>query len=148
MVEIGKLIEDAIRREAEARAFYLAMKEKTRDPAARKLLGELAEEEARHAELLRGKEVDAFLKSPPPPIRELRIAEFLAPKKVSPDASFQDVLIHAMKREDAAFWAYQALAESAVEETPRRLFRRLAEEERGHRNRLEKLYDDVIFAED
>ena len=147
-VSVKELIEDAVRKEDEARAFYLGLKETARDPAARRLLSDLAAQEARHAEILRGGDVSAFVKSKPPAIQDLRITEFLAPKKLTPDASFQEVLIHAMKREDASFWAYQALAESAREEAVRRLFRRLAEEERGHRNKLEKLYDDVIFAED
>jgi rubrerythrin len=147
-VGIRELIEDAARKEDEARAFYLKLKEAAHDPSARKLLSDLAAEEAHHAEVLRGGDVNAFLETRPPAIQDLRITEFLAPKRLTPDASFQDVLIHAMKREDASFWAYQALAESAKDDTTRRLFRRLAEEERGHRNKLEKLYDDVIFTED
>lgn len=147
-VKIRDLIQDAIRQEEEARSFYLRLKESAQDPGGRKLLGELAEEEARHAAILGGGDVNAFLDSAPPTIQDLRITEFLAPRKLTPSASFQDVLIHAMKREDASFWAYQALAESAEDATVRRLFRRLAEEKRSHRNRLEQLYDDIILAED
>jgi len=53
-----------------------------------------------------------------------------------------------MKREAASFESYRALAEATENRQTRRLFRRLAQEERLHRNRLERVYDDVIFAED
>lgn len=147
-VDIRALIEDAASKEDEAQHFYLNLMETARDPSARKLLSELAADEKQHAKILRGGDVEAFLKTQPPAIQDLRITEFLAPKKLTPNGSFQDVLIHAMKREDASFWAYRALSESTDDNTAQRLFRRLADEERAHRNKLEKLYDDVIFAED
>ena len=147
-VSIRRIVSNAIRKEEAAEQFYTKARDKARGPAARKLLGNLAREETKHADLLRGKNVRAFLATDPPPIRDLRIADFLAPRRISPTSSFADILIHAIKREDASFWAYRALADSADDGQMRKLFLRLAEEERRHRNRLEKLYDDVIFRED
>ena len=147
-VTLKRVIAEAIKKEVEAQRFYGRWARDAQHPAAREMLGFLAKEEAGHEALLRGKGVERFLKSQPPKIQDLRIAEFLAPQKIAPAASFQQVLIHAMKREDAAFWAYQALAEAAQSGRARELFRRLAQEERVHRNRLEELYDDVIFVED
>ena len=146
-VTLQDIIANAVRKEQAARKFYLKAKRMTQDPIAKALLEGLAKEEARHASLLRGKDVEAFLGSKPPAIQDLRITEFLVPRRISPNASFQDVLIYAMKREDSSFWAYQALAEAAEDNKTRMIFRRLAGEERLHRNKLEKLYDDVIFRE-
>ena len=147
-VALARVIRDAIRKEHQARSLYLKARKLAQDPATRTLLDSLAGEEASHAALLRGKGLKEFLASKPPPIQDLRITEFLVPRKLSAQAMFQDVLIYAMKREAASFWAYQALAEAAEDGPARRLFRRLAQEERLHRNRLERVYDDVIFAED
>jgi rubrerythrin len=147
-VALARVIRNAIRREQQARNLYTRAHKLAQDPATRTLLDSLADEEASHAALLRGKGLKAFLASKPPPIQDLRITEFLVQRKLSAHATFQDVLIYAMKREDASCWAYQALAEAAEDGPTRRLFRRLAQEERLHRNRLERVYDDVIFAED
>ena len=147
-VTLARVVRNAIRKEQQARTLYIKARKLAQDPATRTLLDSLAGEEASHAALLRGKGLHAFLASKPAPIRDLRITEFLVPRKLSAHAAFQDVLIYAMKREAASFWAYQALAEATGDGPTRRLFRRLAQEERLHRNRLEQVYDDVIFAED
>ena len=146
-VPVKSILQTAIRKERSARAFYLKAARSTRDAASKKLLSDLADEEARHADILSGEGVKNFLASEPPAITDLRIEEFLTPKRVSPKASFQDVLIYAIKREAASYRAYQTLAEAAGDASTCRVFRRLANEERRHRNRLEKLYDDVIFRE-
>ncbi|MGO8705650.1 MAG: ferritin family protein [Candidatus Brocadiia bacterium] len=145
---LTRVVRNAIRKEQQARNLYLRARKLAQDPATRTLLDSLAGEEASHAALLRGEGLKAFLASQPPPIQDLRITEFLVPRKLSSQATFQDVLVYAMKREAASYWAYQALAETAEDGPARRLFRRLAQEERLHRNRLERVYDDVIFAED
>jgi len=147
-VALARVIRNAIRKEQQARDLYVRAHKLARDPATRTLLESLAGEEATHAAILRGKGLAAFLASKPPPVEDLRITEFLVPRKLSPQATFQDVLVCAMKREAASYGAYQALAEAAEDGPTRRLFRRLAQEERLHRNRLERVYDDVIFAED
>ena len=147
-VALTRVIRNAIRKEQQARNLYIRACKLAQDPATRTLLDSLAGEEASHAALLRGRGIKAFLVSKRPPIQDLRITEFLIPRKLSPQATFQDVLVYAMKREAASYWAYQALAEAAEDGPTRRLFRRLAQEERLHRNRLERVYDDVIFAED
>ena len=135
-------------RNDQARALYIKARKLAQDPVTKTLLDSLAGEEASHAALLSGKSLKTFLASKPPSIQDLRITEFLVPRKLSAQATFQDVLIYAMKREAASFWMYQALAEATEDGPARRLFRRLAQEERLHRNRLERVYDDVIFAED
>ena len=147
-VALTRVIRSAIRKEQQARNLYLKARKLAQDPASRTLLDSLAGEETSHVALLRGKGLKTFLASRPAPIQDLRITEFLVPRKLSAHATFQDVLIYAMKREAASLWAYQALAEAAEDGPTRRLFRRLAQEERLHRNRLERVYDDVIFAED
>jgi rubrerythrin len=147
-VALASVIRRAVRKEQQARDLYIRARKLAQDPATKTLLDSLAGEEASHAALLRGRALKTFLASRPPSVQDLRITEFLVPRKLSAQATFQDVLIYAMKREAASFWMYQALAEATEEGPTRRLFRRLAQEERSHRNRLERVYDDVIFAED
>lgn len=146
-VSIDRVVADAVRKEESAEKFYAKAAAEAEEPGARELLARLAREEARHAELLRGKGVQEFLASNPPATNDLRIAEFLEKRKVGTRASYQDVLIFAIKRENSSYRAYQALAEASSDEPVRKLFRRLAQEERTHRNKLEELYDDAIFVE-
>ncbi len=146
-VAISRVIADAVRKEKAAERFYADAAAKAAEPGAREFLLRLAREEARHAELLSGRGVADFLASEPPASQDLRIVEFLERRSIGPKASFQDVLIFAIKREHASFSAYQALAEAANDDPVRKLFRRLAQEERTHRNRLETLYDEVVFVE-
>jgi rubrerythrin len=147
-VTLARVIRNAVRKEQQARGLYLRARKLAQDPATKTLLDSLASEEASHAALLRGRALKKFLASRPPPVQDLRVTEFLVPRKLSARATFQDVLIYAMKREAGSFWTYQALAETTEDGQTRRLFRHLAQEERLHRNRLERVYDDVIFAED
>ncbi len=58
---------------------------------------------------------------------------------------YQDLLILAMKREDAAYALYNNLATQSSDESIVKLFQILAQEELKHKNRLEKEYDEVVL---
>jgi len=145
---VRDILAGAVRKEREAQRLYRSARRQARNPAARRLLDSLARQEARHAALLRGKQVERSLAPAPARIQDLRITEFLMATDLRPDSSLQEVPIYAMKREESSFWLYHALAERAADKRTRNLFRRLAEEERLHRNRLEKSYDDLTHQED
>ena len=65
----------------------------------------------------------------------------------SPDMSYADALVVAMKKEKAAFKLYADLAERTSDENLRKLFNNLALEESKHKLRFELEYDEVILKE-
>jgi rubrerythrin len=55
------------------------------------------------------------------------------------------VLIVAMHREKSSHEFYSTMAEIAEEEASRSLFGFLAQEELAHKNKVESLYDEVVY---
>jgi len=137
----------AIEKEKEAHELYAGVAERTKDPAVRTLLGELAAEEASHRATLTGLTPEAASAFKAPVGRDLNIAEYLEPKPLGPESGLQDALIHAMKREEEARAFYQAMAGAVSDHGLRSLLRELAAMENGHKARLEAFYEDVFLRE-
>jgi len=78
-------------------------------------------------------------------IEDLQISEYLVAEEPQGDLSYQDILIVAMKREEAAKKLYTELAERFKGTETEGVFTRLTEEETGHKLRFEKLYDEDIL---
>jgi len=147
-MEPSEVLSLAIRKEIEARELYANVAERTDNPAARTLLCELAKEEANHRRLLEGlspEHVAAF--KPPRAGQDLKIAEYLEATPLGPESSLQEVVTHAMKREEQARDFYQAMAAATENRQLRKLLERLATMETAHKVRLETFYDDVFLRE-
>ena len=147
MATIQEILADAIKSEQEAYAMYESAARQTGNALARSLLEALASDEREHERLLTGMSADEFIGQKVPDVTDLRITDTLNPIELSPNSSFQDILVFAAKEEDTAWKTYEALAQQAEDDETRQLFERLAEQEKGHKNRLEKLYDDVVYRE-
>jgi len=148
MSELDQILTEAIRGEREACALYTDLAGKARDAAAKALLEGLAADESRHERQLSALSADEMLDRKIPEIGDLRISDFLEEQKITPDSSFQQVLIFAAKKENSSWRTYRSLAGQAEDERTRQLFERLAAEEMGHKARLEQLYDELIYRED
>ena len=61
--------------------------------------------------------------------------------------TYQDIIILAMKKEEAAKKLYTDLAKQFSESESGKLFERLATEEAEHKLKFEKIYDDEILKE-
>ncbi len=147
--EIRNLLKNAARKEKEAQRLYARFAKQVDDPSAQALLLELSKEEAGHASLLT-KAAAGASRIPDTVsgiIVDLHIAEFLKMVKLNPKSSLQDVLIYALKRELQAAEAYSALARSSRSVKLRKLCQFLAREEKKHKVRLERLYDEIIYRE-
>ena len=147
MADVQQILAEAVRKEREACALYERVAAESQDAIARSLLESLAAEERRHETMLSEVSADALIARKIGNVEDLRITDFLEGQELTPQASFQEVLIYAAKREEEARKTYQALADQATDEALRRLFERLAVEEGGHKSRLERLYDDTVYRE-
>lgn len=140
-----KLISLAIEREDEAFAFYTEAAERAELASSGKLLKDLARQETVHKEklmkALKGGVCETF-GCTVQEMKKLDLSHYLLEIPLTPDATPQEVLIVAIKREDAAHSFYKSLSELTTEAPHRSVFETLAKEERFHKERLQKIYDD------
>ena len=147
---IEQILRKAIQFEETAFEFYTGAVDMVQQPHIKSVLKDLAGEEVKHKErlqhLLEGDVQAIVAVQKRDQIQDLKLAEYLVPQPLGPDASFQDVLIVAMHREKSSNEFYSTMA-SISEGDTRDLFEFLAQEELGHKNKVEKLYDEVVYQE-
>lgn len=146
---IEQILEQAIRFEEDAHNFYSGAKDLVERANIRAALEELATEEVKHKEklqaLLAGDTTRIIAVSKQEQIDDLKLAEYLVLRPLDPKASLQDVLIVAMHREKSSYEFYSTMAEIAEEASSKTLFGFLAQEELAHKNKVESLYDEVVY---
>jgi rubrerythrin len=146
---IEQTLRQAIQFEEDAYSFYLSAVDMAKLPHVKKTLKELADEEVKHKEklqgLLEGNAEVIIAVQKREQIQDLKLAEYLVAPTLDENASFQDVLIVAMKREKSSYEFYSTMAKIAVEESAQNLFDFLAQEELVHKNKVETLYDQVVY---
>ena len=139
------VIEFAIEREREAVQFYEDLQGKTKFSSQKEMLKELEMMERGHITVLTNILDKGVEKIEHKNIEDLQISEYLVAEEPQGDLSYQDILIVAMKREEAAKKLYTELAERFKGTETEGVFTRLTEEETGHKLRFEKLYDEDIL---
>ena len=144
---INDILDFAIASEQEAVEFYTALAEQAKNEEMRFVFKQFAEEEMSHkSRLIKVKEEGSFeVKNEK--IDDLQIADYLVDVEVTPDMSYQDALVVAMKKEKSAFKLYTNLAAKAPTEGIKQTFLSLAQEESKHKLRFEIEYDDYILRE-
>ncbi|MGD2055377.1 MAG: ferritin family protein [Gammaproteobacteria bacterium] len=147
MNTVDEILDYAIGQEEQAAAFYADLARRAEKAGMREILLDFSAEELRHKErLLRVKQGEWRL-TPQREILDLRISDYLVEVEATDDLSYQDALIIAMKREQAAFRLYSDMAESVREGELREVFSALAREEAGHKLFFESRYDEEVFSD-
>jgi rubrerythrin len=145
------IIRRAIRFEEDAYDFYTGTSEMVKLPHVKEMLNELAGEEVKHKEklegLLAGEPQQIIAAEQRRQIQDLKLAETLVAPPLDEDATIQDVLMIAMQREKNSHEFYSLMAGIAASESVKGMFQFLAQEELGHKNKIEVLYDDIIYRE-
>jgi len=148
--ELTELLEMAVYKEVAAEAFYSAGQNNTTDLGAKSLMKELAEEERRHAQILKDLKERDWEKGQwrREKIPNLMISEHLTGSDKLEGAGLQDTLVTAIKREQQAVEFYSRMMSALRDEEAKRLCQRLVHDELKHKYRLEVLYDDLFYQED
>jgi rubrerythrin len=145
------IIQRAIRFEENAYDFYTGASEMVKFPHVREMLNELAGEEVKHKEKLEGllaSDTEQIVAAKQRrQIQDLKLADYLVASPLDEGATIQDVLMIAMQREKNSHDFYNLMAGIAGSEAAKDLFQFLAQEELGHKNKVEVLYDDIIYRE-
>ena len=146
---IAQVLERAIRFEEQAYDFYMGALDMVKQPHIREVLSEMGDEEIKHKEklqaLLDGDTESLISAQQRDKVEDLRLADYLVAPPLGADATFQDVLLVAMKREKSSYEFYSAMATVAGDEQAKDLFEFLAREEQVHKNKIETLYDKVVY---
>jgi len=145
MNTVSQILDFAIEREQEAADFYADLAQRAEKGGMKSVLLGFAEEEQRHkAKLLAVKGGEGEL-TPHHEVIDLKIVDYLVDVEPGIDIGFQDALIHAMKREKAAFELYTAMAAKITDAALQEVFRGLAKEEAQHKLYFESEYDERVL---
>ncbi len=148
---VERIIQRAIQVEEDAYNFYTGASGMVKLPHVQDMLNELAGEEIKHKErleeLLEGDIEKIVAAGQGHKIEDLKLADYLVVSPLDEDATLQEVLIVAMQREKNAYDFYSLMSGMAASEAVRETFEFLAQEELGHKNKVEVLYDDIVYQE-
>lgn len=78
-------------------------------------------------------------------VEDLKLTDYLKEESLAPDTDLQGVLIVAGKREKASHDLYAGLAQVTDDPEVNELFRFLANEELGHKHRIETMYEELFL---
>ena len=146
---LEKALDVAINMEEKSIQLYTSAQDKILNPSSKQFLKALVEEEQKHRSKLlevkiSPKKIEEF-GSLDTRIENLKIVDWLEDVSLSPEASYQQILIYAGKREKTSHDFYIWLAQQYQNKDIGKVFARLAQEELKHKYLLEKEYDDIIL---
>jgi rubrerythrin len=145
---LKEVIHFAIGQEEAAYNLYRQAADQSVNISARKMFLDMAEEEAAHKRMLEGFTRQRLEQYPFRPVQDLKIGDYLVDVPCTPDMTYQQVLIFAMKAEERAARLYTEAASQVGDPETRKLLLIMANEEKKHKFHLEALYDDKVLTED
>ena len=145
----NEIIAFAIDKEQEAVEMYSDLADRAQSPSGKMLFKELTDMERGHKTRLEKLDMVYFSSQDLKPPEDLKIADDLVDVELTPDATYQDIVLFAAKREKAAFDLYTDLARIYTTiPVIKKIFDVLAQEEAYHKLKLEREYDEVVYKED
>jgi len=142
--ELLEVIKYAIEQELGAAAFYRDLQGKVKVQASKEMLMTFEKMELGHADILKNLDLNKLELYKPEKVANLKLSDYMVEPTTHGEMTFQDILIIAMKREEAANKMYLDLANNSSDDNIRNLFLKLATEEAKHKLQLETMYDEEI----
>ncbi len=143
---LDEILRFAIRKEADACLFYRILMERS-DQGMKKAFQELAEMEEEHRRKLEGLDLGNMEEAKLEETKGLGMAEMMEDIPMSSDMSYADLIRVAMKQEERSERLYLSLEKVVKDPELKKLLLFLAQEESGHKKRLERIYDEEILKE-
>lgn len=144
---IDDILDFAMEEEQKAVDFYTDLASRATSDEMKSVFETFAKEEITHKQRLMKVKEEGLYDAPTEHVSDLKIADYLVNVKPSPSMTYQDALVVAMNKEKAAFKLYMALSERAPNDSMRKLFLSLAQEESKHKLRFELEYDEYVYRE-
>ncbi|MCK5132110.1 MAG: ferritin family protein [Candidatus Sabulitectum sp.] len=143
-MSFDEILDFAIDEEEDAVKFYAELAEKAVHSSMRKVFLLFANEEEGHKlELIAVKEGKKF-QPDNKEILDLKISDYTVDVNIDHVESYEDALVVAMKKEEAACKLYLKLSEIVDSEDAKSIFKALAHEEAKHKLHFEIAYDDML----
>lgn len=145
---LESVITFAIEKEKEAADFYEENSETEMMAGKRQMLKEFAAEERKHQKILENYRDTGVAENLGDYqfkwIADIKRSDYVEPMQYKPGMAYNELLMLAMKREEAALKLYNTLLEKADGDAAKKLFKMLCQEEAKHKLALETLYDDYM----
>jgi len=143
------VLERAIKNEQDAFRFYMNLYNTVEDRMAKNTLVFLADEERKHREYLIKYRDGAYPENPVSVTEEgmTKVREFSDKPVLKKTARDRDIYLAAAERELHAYQLYKKLAEMHPAGEVKDLLIRMANEELKHKEKMEYLHDNTVFAQ-
>lgn len=142
---VDEILDFAIDGEVTSVQFYMDLAKRAQTPDMKKVFEDFAREEMGHKAKLEEIKQSKWSITADEDVPDLMIADYVVDVEPSPDMSYKDALVIAMKKEKAAYRLYLDLAAVAEAEELTETFLWLAQEEAKHKLRFEIEYDDEVL---
>jgi rubrerythrin len=146
-VTLDEIIKFAVKREETAYQLYKNAAAISTSIAAKKMFEEMAAEEAGHREVFGKMNVERAEQYKATQIPDMKISKYLAEVPLKANMTYQEILTYAIKAEEGAYQLYQAAAEAVDDPKLKNVLTVFADVEKGHKIKVEKLYDDHVLTE-
>jgi rubrerythrin len=146
-ITLEDVIKFAVKREDTAHRLYSNAASRATSISSRKMFEELAVEEMGHKhsfEKLDFGRTEPYTFAAHP---DMKLAEYMVDMPFREDMTYDEILRFAMKTEEAAYKLYTAAAEMTSDAKLRKMLLVLADVEKGHKQRIEALYDEHVMNE-
>lgn len=146
---VCRSVQDAIlhakNHEEKIRDFYLHCRGRAKIPGVRTFFAEMADEAAAHLKLLDETEENEKTRMVPPDIDDFQLSDFMVDVAFTPEITYQEALVMAMKTEEKVHDFYQFWETRCGCKRISGLFAHLAAEALKHKKKLEAIYDTEIL---
>ncbi len=147
---IDDILEFAIDGEKQAVEFYTSLAKQATRASLKKIFEQFAKEEEKHVVLLSNmagnkEKIDSYEFKK---VTDLKISDYMVEIEYEEGMPMPEILKIAMKREEKATKLYTMLSEQTDNETGKKVFLILAQEEMKHKLALETMYDDYLADQD
>jgi rubrerythrin len=146
-VTLEQIISFAVEREETAYRLYKQAAELSTSIASKKMFEEMAAEEAGHKEVFSKIDIAKAEGHVPARIPDMKISQYLVDVPFRKDMTYQEILTFAMKTEESAYKLYDAAADAIEDPKLKKVLKVFADVERGHKAKLEVLYDEYVLRE-
>lgn len=141
----SELIQFALKNEREASKLYQKYAAIVTSNTTKKLLLEMAAMEREHEKILKNFSHKVPASSGSSPMDDVHVADFFVQIQINENSTVQDVFTFAIQAEQKAIELYSQLSNLESDSTVKKMFSDLAVQEKGHKNGLEKEYEQVFL---
>ena len=145
---VDEILEFAIEMEDASFRFYTDWAHRVENEAISTVFTEFAGEELKHRKLIEDVRAGEKELKTGRDVTDLKLADHYLKPAPAAGMSYQEALLVAIEREVAAIEMYGHLTSVCQAESLCAVFEALAEEEQGHKLKLETIYDDSFMRED